>query len=440
MALLFRALAGLILGLVIFAGLIYFLVLVNFTQRLVTPEVYEEAISQTNAYNRIYDEALVDEALRDYTENFLGNLDLGTNEEYAEEAAVLLREVFLPAYIREQTEENIKRFTDFLRYEREDLQIYATLNEPLGRIEPVVLGRMRQAIDDLEAVEGPTLGCSPADFQSHAAAYSNLMAQWSRGRLPTDAPSLQQLDTECRRTMFDMWFELMLNEPTTNAHTALILEGARDEIRVPFLEGDTKALQETVAPILLQPLIDDAVADIRRELWRDERFDVLQWVADDSDDFSKEDIEGQAEALRGMVGTANGSGRIIALLMVVIGSLLMSLAHFPRLADMLRWPGITLLIGGGVCLAVGAVVNSAIPSRIGDAVANVVSYSDDTPAAAINLAADLLESFARQVTAGFIPAAVTVMVAGAVLVVASLFAGTLTTIARPLLPGGRSKG
>ena len=76
-----RALAGLVLGMVIFAGLLYYLVVVNFSQRLEDPEVYNVAISDTDAYNRIYDEVLVDEALEDHTENLLGGLDVSVNDE-----------------------------------------------------------------------------------------------------------------------------------------------------------------------------------------------------------------------------------------------------------------------------------------------------------------------------------------------------------------------
>ena len=42
-----RVLGRLVLGLAIFAGLLHFLVISNFTQRLVSPEVYDVAISDT---------------------------------------------------------------------------------------------------------------------------------------------------------------------------------------------------------------------------------------------------------------------------------------------------------------------------------------------------------------------------------------------------------
>ena len=51
----------------------------------------------------------MDEALKDQTGNLLGDVDIRVHEEAVE----VLREVMPPAYLQEQTEENIDRFTEF---------------------------------------------------------------------------------------------------------------------------------------------------------------------------------------------------------------------------------------------------------------------------------------------------------------------------------------
>ena len=78
-----RAFAGLVLGPVVFVGLLYLLVVANFFQNLVESEVYDVAISDTDAYNRIYDEVLVDEVIKDETQNLLGGLDLSNDDQGA---------------------------------------------------------------------------------------------------------------------------------------------------------------------------------------------------------------------------------------------------------------------------------------------------------------------------------------------------------------------
>ena len=67
-----RAAAVLALGILISIGLLYLLVPVRLLNRLVTAEVYRVAISDTDAYNRVYDEVLADETLRDQTDDLLG--------------------------------------------------------------------------------------------------------------------------------------------------------------------------------------------------------------------------------------------------------------------------------------------------------------------------------------------------------------------------------
>lgn len=426
-----RALAGLVLGLAIFGGLLYFLVLVNFSQRLVQSEVYNTAIKDTDAYNRIYDEVLVDEALRDQTGNLMGDVQLEAHKQTVE----LLREVMPPSYLQEQTEENIDRFTSFLRYDKEDLEVYATLTEPLERIEPAVLRKTHQIIDELEIVDPPSARCSTASLQRLAALSALSYAQLSDGEIPESAPSLRILTAECRAREFDRWFNQVLDDPAMNSQAAIILEGERANLRQEFIAGETRTFLKAVADPLIKPLIEDAVADIRRDLRRNDEFDLLDWLAEESEDATRADIEDLAESLREVVSVANGPGRIIALAMVVLGCLLLAVVHLPRPAEMLRWPGITLIMGGGICLAVGLVLNSAIPGQFNDAIVRAASYSPEVPVSVITLVGDLAESFARQATGGFIPASVAVMVIGGLLVVASLVSGILTGIAGRFLPG-----
>ena len=423
---LLRTLAGLTLGTVIFAGLLFFLVVGNFSQRLENPQVYKVAISDTGAYSRIYDELLVDAALREQTGRLLGNMEIATHEE----AVQVLRDIMPPAYLREQTEDNIDRFTGYLRHESEDLELYVSLTEPLERIEPVALGEVHQFIDGLEVAEPEASGCSLAALQRLAADAAAPYAQLSQGQLPQSAPSLKILSRECREREFDRWFDLVVDDPLLNSPAARILQDEREELRRTFVEGDTRGFLKAVAEPAVEPLTDGAVAGLRRNLQPNDRFDLLDWVAAQSPDLSRQDIEAQAESLREALDAVNGPGRSIALALAALGSLLLALVHLPRPAAMLRWPGITLLMGGGICLIVGFALNTVIPGQLQNAIVKSASYSGNVPVSAVNLAGDLLESFGRQATAGFIPAAVVVMALGGALIAASLFYGKLSSLVK----------
>ena len=439
---LLRVVGSLLLGLAVVVGLLYFLVVVNVSQNLVEAETYNTAVSDTNAYDRIYEEVLADPEVKKNIGNLLDDVEFVE----ADEAIEVLREVMPPSYIQAQTEDNVNRLTGFLRGEREELEIYARLGLPLRRIEAAVLDRVHQRIEELEIREpppresaSPEPGCSPSDLRQLAAASAGSLSQLSVGKIPQSVLSLEILTQECREREYDRWYGLLLDDAAIDRQTRDILEGESPNLRRAFVDGDTGDFLKAVVDPLAEPLIDEAVADIQRNLQRHNQFDLLDWLSDESEDVSRRDIDEQAEWLRNVMSAVNGAGRVIALAVVIAGLLLMALMHLPRPARMLGLPGITLAMGGGVSLLAGLALNSVVPGRIRNAVLEAASYSEDVPVSVINLAADLAKSFGQQATTGFMPVTVAVIVIGGALVVASLFSGALTGPVRRILPGSRGR-
>ena len=430
-----RAAAVLALGILISIGLLYLLVPVRLLNRLVTAEVYRVAISDTDAYNRVYDEVLADETLRDQTDDLLGDIEIATYDD----VVALLREIMPPAYLQEQTENNIDRFTGYLRGETERLEIYVELRAPLERVEPAARAWVFRFIDELEIAEPTDSGCSLDATRRLAAGYAEPVARLSKGKPVESAPSLKSLTRTCREQDFDRWLNLTLSDPAIDSRASLLLGEAREELRQPFVEGDTRAFLKAAATPLIGPLIDDAIADIRRELQPNDRLDLIEQVAEESGDLTREDIEDQAAALRERMNAARGTGKYIAFLVVALGSLLLSAVHLPRPTAMLRWPGTVLVVGGTVCLGVGLALNSIIPGQLKKAITLSEFNTAEVPTSALNLAGDLLESFGRQATAGFVPPAVAVILLGAALIVASVFKNSQIRLARKFFPitGGR---
>ena len=345
-----------------------------------------------------------------------------------------------PSYIQAQTEDNINRFTGFMRGEREELEIYARLRLPLERVESAVLDKVHRRIEELEIREPPSPGCSVPHLQGLAVASAVPLSQLSGGQIPQSAPSLKILTQECREQEYDRWFGLLLEEAAIDRQTKDILARENPNLRRNFVEGDTRAFLKVAVDPLAQPLIDEALADIRGNLQRNDRFDLLDWLADESEDVSRRDIEEQAESLRNWVSAVNGAGRVIALAVVIAGLLLMALMHLPLPQRMLAWPGLTLAIGGGVSLVAGFALNSMVPGQIRNAVLEAASYSEDMPVSAINLAADLASSPRAASTTGFMPMTVAVIVIGGALLAVSPVSGALAGPARRILPGSRGKG
>ena len=106
----------------------------------------------------------------------LGNIEVTTHAQAVE----FLREVIPPSYLQEQAEENIGRFTGFLRHEREELEIYIDMDEPLDRVNRAVTGQVHDFIEDLEVVDSPSSGCSLESLRQLAVASTEPYSQLSR--------------------------------------------------------------------------------------------------------------------------------------------------------------------------------------------------------------------------------------------------------------------
>ena len=292
-----------------------------------------------------------------------------------------------------------------------------------------MVGKVHQYVDGLEITEPASSGCSPSSLQQLAAAAAEPYSRLSQGQLPETAPSLEILSRECREREFDRWFGLVLDEPALNAQVSRVLGNEIEELRRTFVEGDTRGFLKAGAGPLVEPVIDGAVADVQRTVCRRMAGSTcLEWLTSQPGGPTREEIDAWAKSLREVLGTANGPVRNAALVAVVICSLLLALVHLPRPAAMLRWPGVTLLVGGSICLVLGFVLNAVVPGIVGSAVASFVTSWAETPLSAVSLAGDLAEAFARQATAGFIPATVVVMAIGGVLVAGSLYHEQLASL------------
>ena len=129
----------------------------------------------------------------------------------------LLREIMPLAYLQEQTENNIDRFTGYLRGEAERLEFYVELRAPLERVEPAARAWVFRFIDELEIAEPTDSGCSLDATRRLAAGYAEPVARLSKGKQVESAPSLKSLTRTCREQDFDRWLDLTLSDPAIDS-------------------------------------------------------------------------------------------------------------------------------------------------------------------------------------------------------------------------------
>jgi acid phosphatase family membrane protein YuiD len=109
-------------------------------------------------------------------------------------------------------------------------------------------------------------------------------------------------------------------------------------------------------------------------------------------------------------------GKTLALVVVIVGSVVLGLLYLPNPVGVARWPGITLLLSGVICLLVGQVLQSRVPGWLESAMAQETGELSSSAAA---LATDLATTAGSQLATGFTTPAVTLIVVGGLLFASS---------------------
>ncbi|MEE8464852.1 MAG: hypothetical protein V3S68_00130 [Dehalococcoidia bacterium] len=418
---LLRAGAALLLGVTILVGFLFFLILNNVSDKLLNADFYKDNIAGQDTYNRIYDEVLVDEELVDKTKEFLGDVQIVSHEDIVG----LTREIIPPAYIQQHVEENIERAIAYGKQDVDRLDVYIDLSEPLRNVKPVMFVYIDSRIDELREEDPGISSCSPETLTGLAGRYLDIFTGLAGGEVPLSVPSLRALDPLCRQLLFSSSFDLLIGSSTLDAETTQQLIANREELRVLFEAGDTLEVLKVAARILAEPLMDDAIEEVRADLSPGDRLDLIHQIAEWNPDTSEEQIRADLDEGRKWISRADSFGKLTTLIMVIGGSILMGLVFYPNLANMLRWPGITLFFTGVAFFVVGKIAESKVPARLADVIETGAGRVTDVPQAVTDLGGDLLISFGTQIASGIAGPSVNLMIIGAVLIGASFFTGPI---------------
>ena len=315
----FRFFASLVLGLVIFFGFVFYLMIANVRDNFLNDEFYTEALAENNVYDRIFDEVLVDPEYRSTTDNLLGGVDVATQEDIVSVA----REIIDPEgsdYLQEQVEGAVKGAIDYLNSETDRPEVFIDIGPPLDRVKPALFrymdGRLDKiaevpvtTIEELEAdltemfetlergeipatvpvIEDPeTLVNSYVDdtlaelteipVTNQAEFEKELENVWddlAKGRIPTQIPSIDSIPLDVRRDTFDAAFAAIENDPNIPEEAILALKGEAENIKRQLEQGNIKdALQVASRPLtgpVVGKFVDDAY-DMAIQTLRDTNF------------------------------------------------------------------------------------------------------------------------------------------------------------------------
>ena len=415
---LLRAGAGIVLGVVIFVGFLFVLISNNFSDKLLSADFYMSTIAAEDTYDRIYNEVLVDDELKDRTQELLGDIKVVEHQEIVD----LLEEIMPPAYIKGQVEASIDRTIDYISEDVDRLELYVELAEPLEHVKTVMFAYMDAKIDGLRVEETQGFGgCTPNSLGGLAERYVDTFNGQAEGVVPESIPSIKEIAAPCRIILFELAFGSLVDDSGLSDDAKQSLNDGKGELRLPFAMGDTLEVLKVSTRLLAGPLMDDAIESVRTDLDENGRFDLIRQLAEWDDDTTEAEIRQDIDDGRVLVSRANNFGDLTSLIMVIGGAVLMGLVFFPTFSSMLRWPGVAVLITGIFFFAAGKIAESEVPDRLTYVIESGADKVSEVPPSVTDLGGDILISFGSQLTDGFAGPSITLLVIGAVLLGSSFF-------------------
>ena len=406
------------LGVVIFVGFLFVLISNNFSDKLLSADFYLSTIAAEDTYDRIYNEVLVDDELKDRTQELLGDIKIVEHQEIVD----LLEEIMPPAYIKGQVEASIDRTIDYINEDVDRLEVYVELAEPLENVKTVMFAYMDAKIDGLRVEDAQRFGgCTPSSLGGLAERYVDTFSGLSEGVVPESIPSIKEISAPCRIILFELVFGSLVDDSGLSDDAKQSLNDGKGELRLPFAMGDTLEVLKVSTRLLTGPLMDDAIESVRADLDENGRFDLIRQLAEWDDDTTEAEIRQDIDDGRVWISRANNFGDLTSLILVIGGAVLMGLVFFPTFSSMLRWPGVALLITGIFFFAAGKIAESEVPDRLTYVIESGADKVSEVPPSVTDLGGDILISFGSQLTDGFAGPSITLLVIGAVLLGSSFF-------------------
>ena len=384
------------------------------SDKLLEPDSYIETLKQAGAYNRIYSEVLVDPALQEDLRESFGDLEVDP-----EDMAGLLRGIAPPDYLRSQTESVIRSTVGYFGGDLEELAVYVDLGSPLGNMEDVLLDYVDQRINAVPVVAVPGDLCSSDGASQAEEQLLAVVQELSSGNLPKSLPSWESAGPNCRELLFDRGVDPALTSLTLAAETRSALSAYRREMKEEFLDGNVHGFFSLGARAATGPLLDAANREIGANLDSQDRMDLVALVAESDPERTEAGLRTELGEAREIISWWDSLGQVVALVMIVGGSAGMALVFAFNPKGMMRWPGLSLLLGGASTFALGNFLQSGVLNRLGDAPAGWAAQTPDFPQSVVDLSADLVAIYGQSLLSGVTGFSLTVLLVGAVLFVAS---------------------
>ena len=347
---------------------------------VVSPAFYQSVLDEESAYDRLYDQVLVDPETAPVTRGLLARLPVP-------EAVVTsnLKLVLPPETARELTHEQIEAVVGYLDGDRDTLALNVDLRPVLANLNDLAHTYFGDLVSSVQQKTEP-------DFAAFSADLNSALKELVAGRAPTALPALPLSEEQAATTAGHL-----LKAVPAGQRAAL-----RPDVEVALGTGDIATALATVAPAAVSGHTRDAAARLRT-LAGGESWNVTRTLDASGDD--------PAALHRVRAFTATGLGVVEALAAALLVAALATLwvtgpASASRKSMLLGWS----LATGGFLTALVAVLARVISGG------RVVSPPESWAPSIARLVDDLQRTAVDDMTAAALATAAVPLVAGALLV------------------------
>jgi len=383
------------LGALFVASYMTWLAATAISDNVLDRDYYIEAARDARVYERVYDQRVFAEQLRDSTQEITGGIEVETDD-----VVSVVSEIAPPEYLQVQVERAISRMVDFANGETDDLDLSLDFGEPMGRIRPVVVDYVRDRLATLPQREART-------DREFARYLQQSLADLQTGKLPRQILTYRVEPADAQEAVDSVFIG-----------GAELTPPERQELLDALADGRTDDAFVLATDVLIEPVYEAAMARLRDNIGGNG--EVLDPVARQAGEESKtvEEYVAEVRDTRDTLLRIKDYGLVLAPVVMVVAAVLLMLAFFPAIRSGLLVSGAIATLSSLLVLAGCALAWVFIPGSVS---ALIDRQGGDGAQAFSPILADLGENLADGLIHGWIIRALVVLAVAVVIMVASRF-------------------
>ena len=343
---LLRSIVALLLGVLAFLALGYAYVAMGVRDTMRSPQPLLNALEKHHAYDRVFDDGIITEQFEGELRGLVGEFSLEPETE-----AWLLKEILPPSELKTATEQSVTTVIAFLNNETDTFDATIDLGVAIPRIKPAVFRLVDERIDKAR----------PIDVTSEEELRRSVEALFraiTAGTIPRN--SVATLDGHPPDKVVQALMQSIDVLPDMEARRTAQANLTRDEraIEKALKDGDTKTALKLAVRAIADPIIDNAINNLREDIDDRGRYSAVDKIAQSVG--SRHETLERFRFARTILRLLVGAVAIAALIVFVAAVAGIAGVFYPYPKHMARWPGVTLVVCGVMFIVIGLSVSSFV--------------------------------------------------------------------------------